>query len=103
MLGPKKNMTNSSTKNNNQSNRQQVYRAGELKIALVCQGNLIGTEDVINQRNYSTTIKCTTTSGSLYTLKTEDFHFWIGKNEKTMKMIKELSNEKDQITKKKIK
>lgn len=70
---------------------------------MVCQGNLIGAEDVINNRNYSTTIKCTTTKGSLYTLKTEDFHFWISKNERTMKIMREMSLEKDLQIKLKIK
>lgn len=99
MLGPKNNEFIKTSSNN----LQIKTKVNELKIALVCQGNLIGTEDAINQRNYSTTVKCSSLTGSLFTLKIEDFNHWVGKNEKTMRMIREMSLEKDKNTKRKIK
>lgn len=43
------------------------------------------------------------TNAIIYSLSTADFFFWVGKNEKTMKMIKEMIFEKDSVTKQKIK
>ena len=42
-------------------------------------------------------------TATIYSLKTADFFFWVGKNERTMRMIKEMIHEKDSATKYKIK
>ena len=43
------------------------------------------------------------TNAIIYSLSTTDFFFWVGKNERTMRLIKEMICEKDSVTKQKIK
>jgi len=43
------------------------------------------------------------TNAIIYSLSTTDFFFWVGKNERTMKLIKEMIYDKDSVTKQKIK
>lgn len=34
-----------------------------MKIAILCEGQMFGNEDVIRGRNYTTTVRCLTTKG----------------------------------------
>jgi hypothetical protein len=57
---------------------------------------------VLNQRNFTTTARCTSATATVYTLKTDDFFFWVGKNERTMRMMNEMFFQRDSDTKQKI-
>ena len=88
-LGHSKQLLNSSINN---------QKSSIFKISLACQGNFIGAEDVINHRDYTTTVTCKSYNATLYTLKSEDFFFWFSKNDKTMEMVKNMSTNKDTKT-----
>ena len=56
---------------------------------------MLGQEDVINERNYTTTVKCLSSEGSLYSIKTQEFIHKFGKEERVWKIILEMNNYKD--------
>ena len=78
------------------------YNVTEIKLCLLNSGQFIGIEDVLNDRNYTTTVRCLTNDAIIYTLTTEDFFFWIGKNERTLGILQEVIFNKDSATKAKI-
>ena len=46
------------------------------KITIYGPGSLIGEEDIINRKYYSSTLRCLSQKGRLYRMKIEDFqHF----------------------------
>ena len=47
----------------------------DVKIALFCSGKMLGQEDVVDKRPYSTSVKCLSTEGSLYLISTQEFMF----------------------------
>ena len=63
------------------------FKYTDIKLSLLNSGQFIGVEDVLNDRNFTTTVRCCTNNAIIYTLNTEDFFFWIGKREKTLKML----------------
>ena len=63
---------------------------------------MIGSEDVIKNRKYSTTVKCISNSAVLYQIKAEEFIFRLSKEEKVWSILQEMSSEKDNFTKLKI-
>lgn len=58
---------------------------------------------MVNERNYTTTVKCITATGVLYTAKADKFINQIGKDDKAWKMILSMNVKKDIETKFKIK
>lgn len=48
---------------------------------------MIGVEDIVNNRNYTTSVRCTSSSAICYMIKADEFLFRIGKDEKTWAMI----------------
>jgi hypothetical protein len=64
---------------------------------------MIGEEDIINNRNYTTTVRCLSTNATLLFIKAEEFIMKFGKDEKTWKMIINRVYSKDLNTRSKIK
>jgi hypothetical protein len=63
-----------------------MYKAGpemDVRVANVGVGQVMGFEDVILKRAYTTTVRCISTTGSLYAIKSEDFEQKMKKSEKT--------------------
>ena len=58
---------------------------------------------MVNERNYTTTVKCITAVGSLYTAKADKFINSISKDDRAWKIILEMNVTKDKETKYKIK
>ena len=42
-----------------------------IKISILCAGQMFGHEDVMNSRNYTTTIKCISNDAKVYCIKAE--------------------------------
>mmetsp|Transcript_34132 Transcript_34132/g.52413 ORF Transcript_34132/g.52413 Transcript_34132/m.52413 type:complete len:119 (+) Transcript_34132:239-595(+) len=63
---------------------------------------MIGQEDVINGRNYSTTLRCLTNNGMLYSIKRDEFISKMQKDDRIWNVILEASFEKDENTKARI-
>ena len=78
------------------------FKSTEIKLCLLNSGQFIGVEDVLNDRNYTTTVRCCTNNAIIYTLNTENFFFWIGKNDRTLRLLQEMIFTKDTMTKAKI-
>ena len=66
-----------------------------VRIANVGVGQVLGFEDVILKRNYTTTVRCISTSGQIYAIKAEDFEQKLKKSDKTWKALIDSSYSKD--------
>jgi hypothetical protein len=55
---------------------------------------MTGQEDVLNDRNYTCSVRCLS-EGSMFCIKAHEFLHKMSKDEKTWKLIRELSNLKD--------
>jgi len=64
---------------------------------------MFGNEDVLNARNYTTTVKCLSNEASLYKIKAEEFTHRMSRDDNTWRMLKSLSSTKDHTTIGKIK
>jgi CRP-like cAMP-binding protein len=102
MLGPQIPGGGTTRATRNMSKEKGKVQATNIKLALASSGQFLGAEDVLNQRNFTTTARCTSTTATVYTLKTDDFFFWVGKNERTMCMMNEMFFKRDSDTKQKI-
>ena len=63
---------------------------------------MLGQEDVINERNYTTTVKCLSTEGALFSIRTEEFVHKLGSDERVWNIIKGINVQKAENTKMKI-
>ena len=61
---------------------------------------MFGEEDVIRERNYTTTVKCTSTVATLFVIKVDEFFLRFQRDEKTWKIITQRIMNKDEETKK---
>lgn len=74
-----------------------------MKIAILCEGQMFGNEDVLRGRNYTTTVRCLSTKGAqLYCIKAEEYNFRMSRDDKTWKMQNSLIQEHDAKTVSKI-
>jgi len=64
---------------------------------------MFGEEDTINERNYTTTMRCLTANAIVYCIRAEEFFQRLGRDEKTWKLITQRIRDKDVQTKKKVK
>ena len=102
MLGPQSSGGGTTKATRNMSKDTGKVKSTNIKLALASSGQFLGAEDVLNQRNFTTTARCTSAIATVYTLKTDDFFFWVGKNERTMRMMNEMFFQRDSDTKQKI-
>jgi CRP-like cAMP-binding protein len=51
-----------------------------IKLSHLCSGHIFGEEDIINERNYTTTVKCISSTGVIYVLSNEHFYENFQKN-----------------------
>ena len=64
---------------------------------------MFGEEDVINERYYTTTVRCISAGGSVYRITSEEFFSKFRGHRSTWRTIVDHALEKDQNTKSKIK
>ena len=100
MLGPSTALKSLGIKQN--PRELKTPRNFNVKLSLMCSGQMFGDEDIANNRSYTTTVKCISTYASLYCIKAEEFLMKFGKDEKTWKMVVERVMQKDDSTKHKI-
>jgi hypothetical protein len=74
-----------------------------VRLTVACSGQILGDEDVINNRKYTTSCKCLTTKAILYCIKADEFLMKFGRDDKTWQMIIRRVYSKDLNTKDKIK
>jgi len=78
-------------------------RAQAIRLAVIREGQIFGVEDIANNRNYTTSVMCTSSTGTCYMIKADEFLFRIGKDDRTWKMIINRLKNKDAMTIQKIK
>jgi hypothetical protein len=57
----------------NKTKKQMISKVSHMPISTIGVGHLFGVEDVMQDRNYSVTVKCTSSTGVLYRIPTSDF------------------------------
>lgn len=65
------------------------------KISILGKGNMVGEDDAAQMRNYTTTCKCVSQSGTLLWIKTSEFHLRVKTNDETWKYIEKSSKDKE--------
>lgn len=61
-------------------------------ISLLCTGQIFGHDDLIKMRNYSTTVRCMSSIGTLYIIKGAEFFQKLGRDDRTWSILTELSS-----------
>lgn len=61
-------------------------------------GHLFGIEDIMQNRTYSVTVKCQSSTGSLYRIERSEFLSRMRRDETTYNLIKEICLNKDKET-----
>ena len=56
---------------------------------------MFGHQDVLNHRNYTTSVKCISNSASIYCCKAEEFYSIINRDEKSYKILASICDQKD--------
>ena len=102
MLGPSKEQLQMN-KLKSFSPNQQTHTRFSMKIALYCSGQIFGHEDVMNNREHTTTVKCLSTEAYLFVINKNEFINKFCRDEKTWKMLSEMGLAMDDKIKKKIK
>jgi hypothetical protein len=67
----------------------------EVRLSSILAGQCIGIEDALNNRNYTTSVRCTSSSGQCYMLKASEFFVRIGKDDRSWKMVTKQLNGND--------
>ena len=75
----------------------------EIKISIICAGQIFGNEDVLNARNYTTTVRCLSNVAQIYCIKAEEFTHRMSRDDKTWDMLTKMTSSKDDTTVGKIK
>lgn len=85
--------------NHNNTLRQGKQNpAGNLCIMIASQGQILGLEDILNKRNYTASVKCTTKSGTALRLKIDDFFKIIHKDNKSFDYLEAIKGLRDDAT-----
>ncbi len=69
-----------------------------IRMTILCSGQIIGDDDVISGRPYTTTVRCTSTTAILYCIKADEFIHKMSKDEKSWSAILKRASQKDQDT-----
>lgn len=78
------------------SKQEKGYTKQNVRLTYLCSGQMFGEEDVINGRCYTTTVRCSSMSAIVYSIKAKEFIHKLYKDEKTFKQINEMVIAKDQ-------
>ena len=70
---------------------------------MASKGYLLGHEDMINDRKYTTSVRCISYEGTVYALKSEEFLERMRVLDKTWDFLVEMAVERDKMTKGKLK
>lgn len=58
-----------------------------MKVSVLGKNQMFGHEDVLNNRNYTTTVKCISNHASIYCCKAEEFFNIINRDERSRKIL----------------
>jgi len=99
MLGPE---NQDCLTNNKEFSTDKKTVTHKITIALVSRGHIVGQEDVMSNRPYTTTVKCVSGKGVVYCIKAEEFNIRLGKDEKAWGMLTNITKQQDRVTRLKI-
>ena len=88
MLGPENQDCLTNNKEFSVDNHKLTHK---ITIALVSRGHLVGQEDVMSNRPYTTSVKCVSGRGVVYCIKAEEFNIRLCKDEKAWGILTNIS------------
>ena len=59
-----------------------------MQIGIIGPGQVFGEEDVLNNRKYSTTVKCLSHEATCFQIKAEEFNYRMSKDKETWAYLK---------------
>ena len=75
----------------------------DVRILMASKGYMLGHEDVINDRNYTTSVKCQSFEGTVFAIKADEFLAKMNANQLTWDLLLSMTDERDKMTKGKLK
>lgn len=105
LLGPHEGSPSQKLVSVNQQRIQtaSIGRLKDIKISLLCAGQIFGHDDVMNNRFYSTSVQCLSSEGSLYCIKAAEFYSKMSKDERTWNILSEIGEAQDKFMVQKVK
>lgn len=76
--------------------REKVYNDQDVRLFNIGPGQIIGFNDVIDQRRYSSFVKCISSSGTVYVIKSEEFNVKMRKDSRTWNFLLKEARDRDQ-------
>ena len=76
--------------------REKVYNEQDVRLFNIGPGQIIGFNDVIDQRRYSSFVKCISSSGTVYVIKSEEFNVKMRKDSRTWNFLLKEARDRDQ-------
>ena len=89
LLGPKK-VLSPDTEFTGYRPEHAKLRGKEMRVAVLGLHQMFGHEDVLNRRNYTTTVKCTSNNAAVFWCKAEDFLVRMKNDEKALRTLQEV-------------
>lgn len=62
--------------------KEEKYKSNTFKVGIVTVNQIFGHEDVVNMRNYTTTVKCLSNEAALFVCKADEFYHKVNTDEK---------------------
>jgi len=69
---------------------------------IASRGQMLGQDDIINDRNYTTSARCMSGTGTLFIMQSQDFIKFIKRDRRSMRNFGEVSTERDALTQDKL-
>ena len=67
-----------------------------IRVALLNIGQIFGHEDIMNQRNYTTSVKSVSNDSELYCCSANDFHYFMHKDDRTWGKLTKMVTSRDE-------
>lgn len=68
------------SKTNVEKKLREKTNKSKIRLSVLCKGQMFGEEDIINDRECTTTVVCNSTEATVYSIKAEEFIIRMGIN-----------------------
>lgn len=82
-----------SSMNHNSSSSSQKLKGNfvsNLSVLIASRGQILGFEDILQGRRFTTSVRCITKTGSILRIRKEDFIKIIAKDQKSLKHLEQI-------------
>ena len=75
--------------------KEKIYNDQDVRLFNVGPGQILGLNDVINERRHSSFVKCISSSGSVYVIKSEEFFSKMMRDSRTWNFLLKEARDRD--------